>query len=436
MTPLDIGIASVFASIMLIYMGLTVPIALVLSAFTGVWVIKGSPVIAGKQLALTAADAVSGYHFGVIPLFVLLGFVVAASGMGRDAFELANQGFRRYRGSLGIGTVGANAIFSAITGISVASAAIFSRIAVPELTRCGYRLSFAAGIVASSSVLGMLIPPSLLLILYAILAEQSVGDLFIAGIIPGLLMTLCLGTSIVILTRWFPAFTGQIVSNTEGATDTTPISVSRILPILVLVVIVMGGIYGGVFTPIEASAIGCAVAIIIAIKRHALGTQQLIGVLTDTGHVTASICFMIIAARMYSRMLALSGLPNHVADLMNAAGLTLFALIALYVLLVILMGMILDSASVMLILLPIALPIVSDLSVNLIWFGIVTVIAVEIGLITPPFGLSVFVIHSTLKNSQLSLTGIFTGSAPFIVVMLFVLTLVIFFPALSLTLLE
>lgn len=436
MTPLDVGIAGVFASILFIYMGLSVPVALVLSAFTGVWVIKGSPVIAGKLLALTAADAVSAYHFGVIPLFVLLGFVVALSGLGRDAFDVANHAFGRYRSSLGIGTVGANAIFSAITGISVASAAIFSRIAVPELTRCGYRLSFSAGIVASSSVLGMLIPPSLLLILYAILAEQSVGDLFIAGIIPGLLMTLCLGVSIVILTRWFPAITGQAIASAEGSTDTSPVTASRLLPIVALVAVVMGGIYGGIFTPIEASATGCAVAFIIAIRRRALGPRQLISVLTDTGHVTASICFMIIAARMYSRMLALSGLPNHVADLMNAAGLTLFSLIAVYVLLVILMGMILDSASVMLILLPIALPIVSDLSVDLVWFGIITVIAVEIGLITPPFGLSVFVIHSTLKNPQLSPTDIFIGSAPFILVMLFVLTLIIIFPALSLVLLQ
>lgn len=435
MTPIEIGLLGVFAAVALIYIGLSVPIALVSCAYLGVWFIKDSPILAGKLLALSAADAVAGYHFGVIPLFVLLGFIVSVSGMGRDVFNLANRMFRRFNGGLGIGTVGANAIFAAITGISIASAAVFSRIAIPEMIRHGYRWPFAAGIVASSSVLGMLIPPSLLLILYAILAEQSVGDLFIAGIIPGLLLAVCLGLSIVGLTRYFPGFTGHIQSSTHSSADTF-ILLRRCIPIITLVTIVLGGIYAGFFTPIEASAIGCLIALTIAVTRKKLGKQQLLNVLKDTGNVTASVCFMIIAARMYSRMLSLSGLPEFAADVIDTADFQLFGIILIYVIIVILMGMILDSASVMLILLPIVLPIVSDFSVNLVWFGIVTVIAVEIGLITPPFGLSVFVIHSTLNHEELSLRDIFIGASPFILVILFVLALVTAFPMLSLMLLQ
>lgn len=435
MTPNEVGFIGVMAAVVLIYIGLSVPIALVSCAFMGVWCIKGSPSLAGKLLALSAADAVAGYHFAVIPLFVLLGFIVSVSGMGRDVFDLANKAFSRLSGGLGIGTVGANAVFAAITGISVASAAVFSRIAIPEMRRHGYRLPFAAGIVASSSVLGMLIPPSLLLILYAILAEQSVGDLFIAGIIPGLVLAVCLGLSIVGLIRFFPAFTGQPELSAPSNTSTLTL-LMRCAPVFALVGVVLGGIYAGIFTPIEASAVGCLLTLSIAFARKKLGWHELANVLRDTGNVTAAVCFMIIAARMYSRMLSLSGLPDYAAQVIDTAGFGLFGIIFLYIVVVVLMGMILDSASVMLILLPIVLPIVSEHAVNLVWFGIITVIAVEIGLITPPFGLSVFVIHSTLRLKELPLHSVFIGAAPFILVMLFVLGLVVAFPQLCLILLQ
>ena len=203
MSPFEIGITSFGALVVMVYFGLWVPIALMLSSFVGVWMIKGSPVLAGKLLALAASETISSYFFGVVPLFIMMGFIVSVTGMGRDAFDVANHIFRRIRGGLGIGTVGANAIFAAITGISIASAAVFTRIAVPEMTRYGYNKQFAVGVVAGSSVLGMLIPPSLLLILYGLLTEQSVGDLFIAGVIPGLLLAFvfCLGIFLVALIK-------------------------------------------------------------------------------------------------------------------------------------------------------------------------------------------------------------------------------------------
>ncbi len=421
---------------LLVYGGLWVPFALMITSYAGVWAIKGSPLLAGKLLALAASETISSYFFGVVPLFVLMGYVVSVTGMGRDAFDVANHFFRRFKGGLGIGTVGANAIFAAITGISIASAAVFTKIAVPEMVRHGYSKRFAAGVVAGSSVLGMLIPPSLLLILYGLLTEQSVGDLFLAGILPGLLLALVFATGVVAMAIFFPSFVGDGVtaSHADNADDgglSSAQLISKGLPIVSLIALVLGGIYGGWFTPIEAGAVGCLGAIVIGLVRRQLGAKDFWQVLTDTGVVTASICFLIIAAQMYSRMLALSGLPAGFGSFVVGAELGYWGVILLYVTVVIIMGTILDSSSIMLILVPLMLPVVSTMDVNLVWFGIVTVIAVEVGLLTPPFGLSVFVIKSALDDDSVSLGDIFLGAAPFALMMLLVLIAVLLFPWLA-----
>jgi len=192
----------------LVLLGMYVPIALIACSFLGVWAIKGSPLLASKMLGLAANDAISSYFFGVVPLFVFMGFVVSESGMGRDAFDVANAMFRRIKGGLGLGTIAANTIFAAITGISIASAAVFTKIAIPELVRHGYSQRFSLGVVAGSSVLGMLIPPSLLLILYGLLAEQSIGDLFLAGVGPGILLACLFGILTIVLAYLMPSEIG------------------------------------------------------------------------------------------------------------------------------------------------------------------------------------------------------------------------------------
>lgn len=431
MNPFEIGLASFGAMVVMVYLGFWVPFALMLSSYVGVWMIKGSPLLAGKLLALAASETISSYFFGVVPLFVLMGYVVSVTGMGRDAFEVANHLFRRFAGGLGIGTVGANAIFAAITGISIASAAVFTRIAVPEMMRHGYSPRFAVGVVAGSSVLGMLIPPSLLLILYGLLTEQSVGDLFIAGVIPGLLLAAMFGAGIWALARFRP----QALGDPRAGDDIAPLSGRELAlkggPIAGLIALVLGGIYGGVFTPIEAGAVGAAGAIAIGLARRALGWRDFWQVLTDTGLVTAAISFLIIAAQMYSRMLALSGVPAGFGAFVAEAEIGYWGVILAYVGLVVLMGTILDSSSIMLILVPLMLPVLAGMQVDLIWFGIVTIIAVEIGLLTPPFGISVFVIKSALDDPAIGLGDIFAGAAPFALVMLALLALVLAFPVLA-----
>jgi len=435
MTDFGIGLASLGAMVVLIYVGLYVPIALMLCSFVGVWLIKGSDVLAGKMMALAAYNAIANYFFGVVPLFVLMGFIVSAAGIGRDAYDVANHAFRRLKGGLGLGTVGANAIFAAITGISIASAAVFTRIAVPEMVRNGYTARFSVGVVAGSSVLGMLIPPSLLLILYGILAEQSVGDLFIAGIVPGLLLALFFGLGVIAMAHWMPNFIGRDLAGGDELALTAGELLIKGGPIFALIALVLGGIYGGLFTPIEAGAVGCAGALVIGIAKRTLTWRGFWGVLNDTGLVTASICFLIISAATYSRMLSLSGVPTGFGTWVATADIGFWGVMLAYVVLVILMGTILDSSSIMLIMVPLMLPVVKDMQVDLIWFGLVTVLAVEIGLLTPPFGISVYVIKSTLDDTSIRLGDIFRGAAPFALMMLVVLALVLVFPVLAVGLL-
>ena len=431
MSGVEIGLISIGAILLLIYLGMHVAVTLCVVSLIGVWAVKGNVTLATKLLAIAAYDTVAGYVFGVVPLFVLMGLLVSVSDLGKDAYVVANILMRRIRGGLGIATVAANAVFAAVTGISVASAAVFTKLAVPEMISLGYRPRFAVGVVAGSSVLGMLIPPSLLLIVYALLAEQSIGDLFIAGIVPGILLSFAFAIAILGMATFLPrtvmreeagdAASGEPVESLAAA-------VFRLWPLPVLVFAVIGGIYLGWFTPTESGAVGALGALALAFARRKLTWANIWQVLVETGHVTVSILMLIIAANIYTRLLALSGVPVFINDFVNGLELGFFTLLILYAVIIVIMGTILDGISIMLIMIPIFLPLLDGYSVDLVWFGIVTVIAVEIGLLTPPLGLSAYVIKSTLDTDEISLADIFIGAAPFAVVMFVVLLLIIFFP--------
>ncbi|MDP2064050.1 MAG: TRAP transporter large permease [Phaeovulum sp.] len=434
MTGVEIGLVSLVGILLLIWTGMHVAIALALVSFFGVWMLRDNAQIAARVLSLAAREGISSYLFGVVPLFVLMGLVVSRADIARDTFEVANRAFGKLQGGLGIATVGANAIFAAITGISIASAAVFARVAVPEMVRAGHTARFATGVVAGSSVLGMLIPPSLLMILYGILSEQSVGLLFIAGIGPGLLLALAYCLGIYAMVRLFPGFTGRATpppvqprSLAAAIGDTS----AKLLPIVALIALVLGGIYGGVFTPTEAGAIGALGAIVIAFAKRRMNLGALWRVTLEAGHITASICFLIIAATMYSRMLSLSGLPAFLTQWIIGLDLGIYGFIAVFVLVLIVLGTILDSSSIMLITLPLVLPIAQQLGIDLIWFGVITVLAVEIGLLTPPLGISVYVIKSSLDDPRISLGDVFIGAAPFALIMLACLMLVVAFPVIA-----
>mgnify|MGYP002712996001 CR=1 FL=1 len=432
----EIALASIGAMLLLIYSGMHVAIALTLLSFLGVWMLRGSFDMAGNMMVLAFKDSISDYVFGVVPLFVLMGLVVSVAGIGRDTFDVAQQGFRRLAGGLGIATVAANAVFAAITGISIASAAVFTKVAVPEMLRHGYTPHFAVGVVAGSSVLGMLIPPSLLFILYGILTEQSIGALFIAGIIPGILLALAYSIGILVMARAMPGYIGGQDTSSDMPIMGWGEIAAKLLPILALIALVLGGIYGGIFTPTEAGAAGAAGALVIAVVKRRLSWAAFWQVLVQTGHTTASICFLIIGASLYSRMLALSGMPNWLGQEVLGAGFGADGIVLSMILVMVLLGTILDSSSILLLVLPIAVPILTGLQVDLVWLGVIAILAVEIGLLTPPFGIAVFVIKATLgPDSTIGLGQIFKGAFPFAIMMALVLGLVFLFPVLATALL-
>lgn len=436
MTGIEVGLFSVVAILILIYSGMYVPIALGLTSFVAVWYLRGGLEAPTYLVTLAASNSLEDYIFGVIPLFVVMGLVVSYAGMGRDIFQVANQLFRRIRGGLGVATVAANAAFAAITGVSIASASVFARVAVPEMIRFGYTPRFAVGVVAGSSVLGMLIPPSVMLIIYAIITEQSVAALFKAGIIPGIMLALAYIVLIVVMATFFKKYVGgQEQKDIEAAARENFSKrelFSKSAPLVLLILLVLGGIYGGVFTPTEAGAVGALGALIIAFLKRKLDRTVLWTVLVEAGHIVASILMLIVAATMYSRMLGISGLPNELGEWIAGADIGLYGILTVYVILLIILGTILDTTSIILIMVPLFLPVVVPYNVDLVWFGIITIVGAEIGLLTPPLGISCYVIKSTLDDDRISLYDIFAGAFPFAVIMLLVLIILIAFPQLSL----
>jgi tripartite ATP-independent transporter DctM subunit len=440
MTPFEIGIGSVVLIVVMIYAGLYIPVALGLVSFLGVWIIRDDIDIAINMLALAAADTVSHQVFATVPLFAMMGLIVSKAGLGHDVYKVANFVFYKVRGGLGIATVAANAVFAAITGSSIASASVFARVSVPEMRKFGYTTRFSVGVVAGSSVLGMIIPPSAMLIIYAITADQSVGQLFLAGIIPGILLAVAFSLAIMLMARFWPKFVGghgivDVGDITEDWQNLSWSDVGRLMaPIVFLVLVVLGGIYGGIVTPVEAGAAGSLVALLIAVVRRSINWQGFWDCLVETGHITASILFLIVAASMYSRMLGFAGLPTLFQAWLDDQGYGILALMMIYVPMLLLLGTIIDTASMILIVAPLFLPAIEALGLDLVWFGIVTVIAAEIGLLTPPLGISCFVIKSTLNDPTIKLADIFAGAFPFAVIMLLVLIAIIAWPELSLAL--
>lgn len=436
-TDFQIGIFSIFSILILIYSGMHVAIALTLTSFVGVWLIRGNWTIATKLLSLAAADSISKYIFGVVPLFVLMGLLVSVSDIGKDMFDVANRAFKRIRGGLGVATVAANAVFAAVTGISIASAAVFTKVAVPEMIRLGYKPRFSVGVVTGSSVLGMLIPPSLLLILFGVLTETSIGDLFTAGILPGLLLSGCFIVYIVFVAYRFPKTVLEDDTRFEENAEKKMGVITalwKLTPITTLIFLVLGGIYAGWFTPTESGAVGALGALLIALGKRRLSRSKLWQVLTETGHVTVSVLFLIIAANMYGRMLALSGVTQFLGSWIGDSGLGMYPLIAIYIIVVLLMGTILDSSSILMIIVPLVYPVMIAMNFDLVWFGIVTVIAVEVGLITPPLGIAAYVVKSTLDDQRIGLNDVFRGAFPFVCIMVVVLILIVLFPQISLVL--
>ncbi len=435
MSPIEIGLVSVAAIIVLVYLGLYIPIALGVVSFVSIWLMRDNFTLAMNLLKIAIGDSVLEYTFATVPLFTFMGLVVSKAGLGADIYEVMNSSFRRVKGGIGMATVGANAVFAAVTGSSIASASVFSKVSVPQMLHYDYNPRFAVGVVAGSSVLGMIIPPSAMLIIYSFVAEQSVGEMFLAGIVPGILLSIAYVAMIFAMGRFTPDFVGG-----RSSEDLDPLTwgqiAERTLPIFGLILVVLGGIYTGWLTPVEAGAAGALLGLIIAVVRRRMSLKGFWEALLETGHITAAILFLITAASIYSRMLGLAGLPNELGDILDETQLGFIWIMVIYVALMIFLGTLLDTASIILIMVPLFLPLVEPMGLSLVWFGIITVVGAEIGLLTPPLGISCFVIKATLDDDRIKLKDVFLGALPFAFVMLIVLIILIRFPGFSLAILN
>ncbi|GAB4511838.1 MAG: TRAP transporter permease [Roseibium sp.] len=431
MSPFEIGLLAIAGLLVLIYLGMPIGIGMLAVSFFGVAAIR-SETVSFRMLGAVANDSLREYLFAVVPLFVLMGLLVTVSRVGKDTFDVFEHLLKRVTAGLGIATVFANAVFASITGISIASASVFSRVAVPEMTRHGYTKTFATGVVAGSSVLGMLLPPSLLMIVYAVLAEESVGRMFLAGIGPGLLLSVAFALTIVVLARTRRGFVFERAEDRADFIQMAPVTVLRkAVPIISLILVVLGGLYGGFLNPTEAGAAGALGALVIALLRRSLDGKTFWNLLVETGQITVSVLFLILAATFFSRMLALSGVPRELAEFFLTGPIGPYGFLLVYLLLIVALGCLIDSISIMLILLPIALPIAGAAGFDLIWFGVLTVLAVEVGLLTPPFGLSVYIIKSAMDDPDLRVGQIFRGALPFVAAMLVCLALIVAFPPIA-----
>jgi tripartite ATP-independent transporter DctM subunit len=425
----------------LIAIGVHIAVALGISSALGIFLITNDFRVVERMAASTATEALRDFNFAVIPLFMLMGEFVGRTRAIDDIYLAINRGVRRLPGRLAIATVLGNAVFSFVTGVSIASAATFSRIAYPPMKAMGYRRDFALGAVAGSSCLGMLIPPSVLMIVWGILTEQSIGQLFLAGVLPGLVIVTLFIVYIFTVALLRPDIVGEtrqplpgdtaIISKVAGieARPTLTVLVSFVM-VFGLVAFVLGGIWAGFFTPTEGAGAGAVVALLFAISRGMRGRELLEAILA-VGRTSAPILLLLLSAALYSRVLAMTGLTSAVQDIFRESGMTPFMVLIVMILIWFVLGMVIDSISIMLLTVPIFAPLAISLGYDPIGFAIVGILAIEAGLLTPPFGLLVFTVKVAIRDDGVSIASIFRGAAPYWIIILIAVFTISEFPIIA-----
>jgi tripartite ATP-independent transporter DctM subunit len=426
MRPDVIGLIGIVVMLALLALRMPIGVAMLLVGAIGVAVLNGIPV-ALSTLGNAPYSYSSAYELAVIPLFVLMGNCAGVAGMSRELYNAAYAWVGHWRGGLASATVMACAGFAAVCGSSVASAVTMGRVCLPEMARYKYDPRLAAGTVAAGGTLGILIPPSTALVIYGILTEQSIGRLLLAGFLPGILLATLFVITIAIWMRFQPELgpPGPVAPRQERVR-----TLGQSGPMIGIVAISIGGIYLGVFTPVEAASVGAFLCLSYALWRRSLGGGTLATVLLDTVKTTSFVFLILIGAFVFGPFLALSGLPDYIAK--AVAGLEvpriviLIALIAIYTVL----GMFLEGFSILVLTLPIVIPILKALHYDLIWWGVIMVIVLEMGLISPPVGINVFVVKGLVP--EVPMGQIFRGILPFWVAMLLCISLLVAFPEIAL----
>jgi C4-dicarboxylate transporter, DctM subunit len=389
------------------------------------YLVGGTPAL--KLVGQTSMRTVTDYTFGVIPMFLLMGAFVTASGMSRELFRAANTFVGHRRGGLGIATIVACAGFAAISGSSVATAATFSTVAYPEMRRYKYPQSFATGVIAAGGTLGAMFPPSTVLAVYGIITEQDIGKLFIAGILPGILAVSMYIATVSIIGWLRPEFLPA--GERTGAAERLA-ALRDIWAPLALFVFVIGGLYGGLFTPTEAGGMGAGGAFLIGVLRGRLSRADIRASLLQATRTAAAVFTVLIGALLFGYFLTITHTPQNVTAFLTSLGVGRYGVLALIMLMYLVLGCLMDAMAMIILTVPIIFPVIKTLGFDPIWFGVIIVMTVELGLIHPPVGMNVFVIKSVVKDVNFS--TIFKGVLPFIVTDLARLVILIAFPIIAL----
>jgi len=428
----------------LVAIGVHIAIALGMTSALGIFLVTGADSYAFQtvqsMLAATAYEAIRAYVFAVIPLFMLMGEFIGKSGTITDVYRGINRLLHKIPGRLAIATVVGNALFSFVTGVSIASAAAFSRIAYPEMKRHGYHKGFALGAVAGSSCLGMLIPPSVLMIVWGILTEQSIGQIFAAGILPGMLLASLFIIYVFVFALINPEAVGagkkapaarQAEVADEDHVSTTQFLIS-LAGIILVIVAVLGGIWFGVFTPTEGAGAGALIGLALGIIKG-MRFKDIVDSILSVGRTSAPILLLLVTASLYSRTLAMTGLANAIESLFLGSGMEPWMIVTVMVLIWFALGMIIDSISIMLLTAAIFAPIAVKLGYDPIAFAIIGIIAIEAGLLTPPFGLLVYTVKSSIQefDPDMNVMTIFKSSTPYWIIMLIGMVMIINFPQIA-----
>ena len=428
MSNLDIGIIGTVVALVLIAIRVPIGLSLGLVSIVGISQMFNMNVAWG-MISATPFDYVGQWELSAAPMFLLMGFLCSSTDMTRGLFLSLRLYLARLPGGLAITSVGACAFFAAASGSSVATASAMARMAVPEMLKQGYDRGLATGTIAASGTLGSLIPPSVLLILYGVYAQVSVGQLFMAGFIPGILSALIYMAMIITRVKLNPALAGE--TPPPPTEEERREALRDVWPLPTLILLVLGGIFSGAFSPTEAGALGAFFAAVISAVRGKLTRAAVIEAVTQAVVSTGSIFIILIGSLFFTRFLALSGLPtafsNAILSVSSDTWWILFAVAVIYLVL----GMLIDSIGLLLLTLPILVPLVQTTGIDAIWFGIIIVKLLEIGLVTPPIGLNVYMINGALNNT-VTLPEIFRGIWWFLIMDLLTLLILILFPAITL----
>ena len=428
--PLLVGVTAFLVLVFLLAITVPIGVAMMLCGVGGLAMIIGL-VPSLSLFGTTVMQSVVTYDLSIIPLFILMGALASRSGLSQELYDAFNAWLGGFRGGLALATVGACGAFAAICGSSVATAATMSKVALPEMKKYRYSDSMATGSVAAGGIIGILIPPSVILVLYGLLTESSIGDLFIAGFLPGILTILVFMIVISIVTRLHPE------SGPAGEKSTWKQKLNATLKtwaIMALFATVIGGIYFGVFTPTEAAGVGAFGALFIAFSRKRLNREMMKETLLETGQTSAMIFTILIGAITLNNLVIFSGLANALADFVSGLDMSPATVMLIILLMYLIMGCFLDALAMILLTVPIFYPIVIDLGYDPIWFGIIVVMVVELGLITPPIGMNVFVIKGMAQS--VPLVSIYKGVLPFVIGQVVLIIAVFLIPEIALWLPE